>query len=183
MGATSKQGEEHRDESVFFPSAAEKLPAVSSFFLASEGGGRLAAAPAAAQGLPFRELRLSLSLSPSLSAVLLWPRSPRREGEEETRVFRGKRDQKHVFFFEVARLPPGFLLPDTPLRESLSLSPPSLDLLNQTKRNSDPLRQRPVRRRQPRRRRRRRRVRAKGKREGEKRSDGLSERRRGNSLF
>jgi len=124
-----------------------------------------------------------LSLSPSLSAVLLWPRSPRREGEEETRVFRGKRDQKHVFFFEVARLPPGFLLPDTPLRESLSLSPPSLDLLNQTKRNSDPLRQRPVRRRQPRRRRRRRRVRAKGKREGEKRSDGLSERRPGNSLF
>ena len=69
-------------------------------------------------------------------------------------------------------------------RVSPSHRPPSLDILNQTKRNSDPLRQRPVRRRQPRRRRRRRRVRAKGKREGEKRSDGLSERRQpGNSLF
>ena len=182
MGATSKQGEEHRDELVFFPSAAEKLPAVSSFFLASGGGGGSLLRPQLLRDFLFASYGY-LSLSPSLSAVLLWPRSPRREGEEETRVFRGKRDQKHVFFFEVARLPPGFLLPDTPLRESLSLSPPSLDLLNQTKRNSDPLRQRPVRRRQPRRRRRRRRVRAKGKREGEKRGDGLSERRPGNSLF
>ena len=165
----------------FFPRPRRSC-LLSPAFSWLRGGGAACCCARSCSGTSFSRATV-LSLSPSLSAVLLWPRSPRREGEEETRVFRGKRDQKHVFFFEVARLPPGFLLPDTPLRESLSLSPPSLDLLNQTKRNSDPLRQRPVRRRQPRRRRRRRRVRAKGKREGEKRSDGLSERRPGNSLF
>ena len=85
MGATSKQGEEHRDESVFFPSAAEKLPAVSSFFLAPGGGGRLAAAPAAAQGLPFRELRFSLSLP--LSLPYFYGRGLRGEREKRKPAF------------------------------------------------------------------------------------------------
>lgn len=123
-----------------------------------------------------------ISLSLPLSLPYFYGRDLRGEREKRKPAFSEENATKHVLFFEVARLPPGFLLLDTPLRESLSLSPPSLDILNQTKRNSDPLRQRPVRRRQPRRRRRR--VRAKGKREGEKRSDGLSERRQpGNSLF
>jgi hypothetical protein len=87
MGATSKQGEEHRDESVFFPSAAEKLPAVSSFFLASGGGGGSLLRPQLLRDFLFASYGY-LSLSPSLSAVLYG------------RGLRGKREKRKPAFSE-----------------------------------------------------------------------------------
>ena len=105
----------------FFPRPRRSCLLSPAFsWLRGGGGGRLAAAPAAAQGLPFRELRFPLSLP------YFYGRGLRGEREKRKPAFSEENATKHVLFFEVARLPPGFLLLDTPLRESLSLSPPAL---------------------------------------------------------
>ena len=87
MGATSKQGEEHRDESVFFPSAAEKLPAVSSFFLASGGGwGAARCCARSCSGTSFSRATV-ISLSLPLSLPYFYGRGLRGEREKRKPAF------------------------------------------------------------------------------------------------
>ena len=159
--APSKRGRD--DESFSFPSAAEKLRCLEPFW----GGrrGSLSRRPAA-QGLPFARC-----CDPLRAVHLRAGLCGERGGERRLSKRRRRRRRGVVLLFSSSgsRLPPGLLHRargshlSLPLSLSHASTVPRYISSQPTKKNSAPLRQRPVRRR-----RRRRRVRDKRREEGER---------------